>query len=79
MAARQRIANDCQDAKQKSRSPAGEAYNLTIMGLIILFISLCLCSRGDSFNPAVDVFLVICADVVIRLENNKRCCIIISI
>lgn len=77
----QALAKDCQDAKEKSLSLAGEAHNLAIMVTITVCLSLSGSVSTLSAIPllAICVFIVIYAEMAFCLENNKQNSIIINI
>lgn len=71
---RQALANDCQNAKEKSFSLAGEAFNLAIMITVTVSFSLCLPLSLFSMQLlyCVYVFVIINAEMVICLEDIKN-------
>lgn len=66
----QALANDCQDAREKSSSLVGEADNLTITVTIIACLSLC-GSSPQFLHCCLSIYLFILR-LFFCLENNEQ-------
>lgn len=67
----QALANDCQDAKEKSLSLAGEAHNLAIMVTITVCLSLSgsVSTQRNSFTGYLCIYSYLCYDGFLSSEQ----------
>lgn len=75
----QALANDCQDAKEKSFSLAGEAYNLAIMVTTTVCLFLCLDAQRNYFTGCLCIYSYLCWDGYLSWEHNEQYSTIINI